>query len=277
MYAYPAATNKKGNLMKIHQLYKLLSIGLTLFILSLPIAKADVGNPYCDPSLEKPFANRPLGASGKGEVKKVLDSLHVKYLSDTNQSFINAMMQKFREAKVSSSKVDIESRMQKILIGQATKCLTSSAMERLDAEHVFNNISQLPQEVLNDVYFEQASKACYSATETALDQAIADQKTPKYLSVNELILNYGKYETKVIPVSGFFLFDQYHSLLLQSQNSLNRVSVYTFNLSDKDMLKVMECTLGCNLKFEARVDIYDPRNKYNIGAVRILDWDQVSN
>jgi len=144
-------------------------------------------------------------------------------------------------------------------------------MEKLDVANAFNDNSDLPKDILNDVYFEQASKTCYSTTESALEKAIADKKTPKFLSVNELILHYGKYETKVIPISGFFLFDQNRSLLLHSQNSANRVNVYTFNLNDKDMLKAMECSLGCNLKFEARVDIYDFRNKYSIGMVRILD------
>lgn len=257
--------------MKIHSCLKWISLCFTFFVFLNPVVQADIVNPYGDPSLEKLFATRPMNASAKMEVSKELENLHVKYLSETDPTYINALIQKFRDAKISSSKADIESRMQKLLIGQTAKCLTTSAEDKLDATGIFNSNTQQPKDILNDVYFEQASKACFSATETALDQAIADKKTTKYLSVNELILNYGKYETEVMPVSGFFIFDQNRSLLLHGQNSLNRVNVDTFNLSDKDMLKAMECSLGCNLKFEARVNIYDQRFKYSISMVRILD------
>ncbi|MDP8567413.1 hypothetical protein, partial [Methylophilus aquaticus] len=242
-----------------------------LFVLLNPTAKADVGNLYSDPGLEKLFETKPLNASAKVEVTKVLESLHTKYLNETDPTFINAMMKKFREAKINSSKPDIELKMQALLVGQAAKCITSFAVEKLDNAGAFNREGVAPKDILTDQYFEQALSGCYSTTELALDQGIANKKSPRSLSVNELILNYGTYERKVIPISGYFIFDQNLSLLLHSQDNLNRVNVYTFNLSDKDMLRVMECTLGCNLKFEARVDIYDPRRKYTIGAVRILD------
>lgn len=164
--------------------------------------------------------------------------------------------------------------MKLMTVKGVSECLTQHAMTKLEQLGVFNAGSQLPKDVLDAKYFQEEVDGCYLHVTTrylldTINRRDAERRLANMKSVNDVLLNGSKY-SKAIYVSGFFIYEHNDaSLLLHSQNNINRIYVNTINLKDKDKRKVMECSLGCNLQFLGYVDTY--RRQYIINAIQVFD------
>lgn len=255
------------------EIFKWISPCFTLFLSLIPVANAQVNNIYSDPSLERFFATRPVDASSKADISKVLDNLHAQYLNETDTTFKKSLLTEITNGEPQSPSSQVEETRDRF-ITWTTQCLTKYAMEKLDSSGLFTGGSQLPKDVLDKPFFENSTDVCYVRANAAytldrINRADAKRRQANMKSVNDVLLNGNKYD-RGIYVSGFFLYDQRGpSLLLHSQGNINRIYVNTGGLEGKNLRKVMECSLGCNLQFLGRVDTY--YRQYIINAIQVYD------